>query len=225
MIGLLVVFAGPSGVGKGTVLRHVLAAVPDAETSVSVTTRAARPGEVDGRHYHFVDPETFQRLVDDDAFLEHAVFAGHHYGTLRDAVAERLDAGAVVILEIEVQGAAQVAERAPEALRIFLAPPSMEELAARLARRGTETDAQAEQRLALATAEIAEAGHFHHVVVNRDPREAAREVVTLIRAARRRRAAGVGPDPACEHPDEAVADDADEAVADRPAGAGPADGA
>lgn len=187
MSGLLVVVAGPSGVGKGTVLAGVLAALPDAEKSVSATTRAPRPGERDEEHYHFVDATEFARLVADDAFLEHAQFAGHWYGTLRAAVAERLAAGRVVILEIEVQGAAQVATRVPRALRIFLAPPHMDELRRRLSDRGTEDDAQVEARLERARVELAAADGFDHVVVNDDPVRAAREVVELVRQARRSR--------------------------------------
>lgn len=184
MSGLLVVVAGPSGVGKGTVLDGVLAALPAAEKSVSATTRRPRPGEVDGVHYHFVDRGRFAELVDADAFLEHAEYARNHYGTLADAVAARLDDGAVVILEIEVQGAAQVAARAPHALRIFLAPPDMEELRRRLASRGTEDAGQVRRRLDRAAAEMAAAADFDHVVVNDDPARAATEVVALVEAAR-----------------------------------------
>lgn len=184
MSGLLVVVAGPSGVGKGTVLEGVLEALPEAEKSVSATTRDPRPGEVDGVHYHFVDPDRFAELAADDAFLEHAKYARNQYGTLADAVAARLEAGAVVILEIEVQGAAQVAARAPHALRIFLAPPDMEELRRRLASRGTEDAHQVRRRLDRADVEMAAAHHFHHVVVNDDPARAAARVVELVEAAR-----------------------------------------
>lgn len=186
MNGLLVVVAGPSGVGKGTVLDGVLAALPDAEKSVSATTRDPRPGEVDGVHYHFVDPHRFDELVAEDAFLEHARYAGQCYGTLADAVARRRDAGAVVILEIEVQGAAQVARRAPDALRIFLAPPDREELHRRLQSRGTESDRQVRRRMDRADVELAAAHEFDHEVVNDDPADAAAEVVALIEGARRR---------------------------------------
>ncbi len=184
MSGLLVVVAGPSGVGKGTVLAGVLSRLPDAEKSVSATTRRPRPGEVDGRHYHFVDDDEFADLVARDAFLEHAEYARNRYGTLADAVVERLEAGAVVVLEIEVQGAAQVAARAPGALRIFLAPPDMDELRRRLASRGTEDAGQVQRRLARAEFELAAADAFDHVVVNDDPAAAADRVVTLIEAAR-----------------------------------------
>lgn len=186
MSGLLVVVAGPSGVGKGTVLDRVLAALPEAEKSVSATTRQPRPGEVDGEHYHFVDGERFAQLVAQGAFLEHAVYAGESYGTLADAVARRRDDGAVVVLEIEVQGAAQVAERAPGALRIFLAPPSREELRRRLCSRGTESDEQVQRRMSRADVELAAAGDFHHVVVNDDPERAAAAVVRLVESARGR---------------------------------------
>lgn len=189
MSGLLVVVAGPSGVGKGTVLDRVLTEVADAEKSVSVTTRGPRPGEVDGEHYHFVSPATFADLVDQGAFLEHATYAGASYGTLAGAVADRRDDGAVVVLEIEVQGAAQVAERAPDALRIFLAPPTREELRRRLRSRGTESADQMRRRMARADVELAASGDFDHVVVNDDPARASAEIVDLVRAARGRRAA------------------------------------
>ncbi|MBY5164024.1 guanylate kinase [Salsipaludibacter albus] len=187
MSGLLVVVAGPSGVGKGTVLGGVMDVLDEAEKSVSATTREPRPDEREGVHYHFVEPDEFARLVAADAFLEHAQFAGHWYGTLRTAVAERLARGRVVILEIEVQGAAQVAERVPEALRIFLAPPDMDELRRRLAARGTEDDAQVEARLDRARVELAAADSFDHVVVNDQPDRAVAEVVELIERARRDR--------------------------------------
>ncbi len=201
MSGLLVVVAGPSGVGKGTVLEVVLAALPDAEKSVSATTRDPRPGEVDGVHYHFVDTDRFDELVNEDAFLEHARYADHCYGTLADAVARRRDAGAVVILEIEVQGAAQVARRAPDALRIFLAPPDRDELHRRLRSRGTESDRQVRRRMDRADVELAAADEFDHVVVNHDPARAGAEVVALVKAARRRLAddRGDGGDEGDEH--------------------------
>lgn len=189
MTGLLVVVAGPSGVGKGTVLDGVLAALPDAEKSVSATTRAPRPGEVDGRHYHFVDFDRFEELVAADAFLEHARYADHCYGTLAEAVARRRDAGAVVILEIEVQGAAQVGRRAPDALQIFLAPPDRRELRRRLQSRGTESPGQVARRMDRADVELASADEFDHLVVNDDPVRAAADVVALITDARRRLAA------------------------------------
>lgn len=193
MSGLLVVVAGPSGVGKGTVLDRVLAEVPAAEKSVSVTTRGPRPGEEDGVHYHFVDEARFADLVERDAFLEHATYAGQSYGTLVDAVADRRDAGAVVVLEIEVQGAAQVATRAPDALRIFLAPPSRAELRRRLRSRGTESDEQVRRRMARADVELEAADEFDHVVVNDDPARAAAELVSLVRVARDRAHAGTDP--------------------------------
>lgn len=184
MSGLLAVVVGPSGVGKGTVVGEVLTLLPDAETSVSVTTRAPRPGEVDGVHYHFVDDQEFDRLVADDAFLEHAEYAGQRYGTLGAAVAERRDDGAVVILEIEVQGADQVATRAPDAVRVFLAPPDLDELRRRLTSRGTESSGQVAARMDRAEVELASADDFDHVVVNDDPGRAAEEVAALLRAAR-----------------------------------------
>ncbi len=183
--GLLVVVAGPSGVGKGTVLAHVLAAIDDAEVSVSSTTRRPRPGEEHGRHYHFLDPEAFAASIADGDFLEWAEYAGNHYGTSRRAALGRVDEGAVVILEIEVQGADQVRDRVPEALLVFLAPPSMDELERRLRSRATEDPDVLELRLQIARDEMAAADRFDHVVVNDDVERAAAEVIDLIRSARR----------------------------------------
>ena len=135
--GNLYVFTGPSGVGKGTVLRRLLEEVPGLFLSISATTRAPRPGEVDGEHYYFISKEVFERKIAENAFLEYAQYVGHCYGTLERPVEERLAAGSDVILEIEVQGAMQVHEKRPDAVMVFLAPPSMEELSARLHGRGT----------------------------------------------------------------------------------------
>lgn len=183
--GLLVVVAGPSGVGKGTVLAHVLAAIDDAEISVSSTTRRPRPGEVDGRHYHFLDPEAFAISIEDGDFLEWAEYAGNHYGTSRRAALGRVAEGAVVILEIEVQGADQVRERVPDALLVFLAPPSMDELERRLRSRATEGEAELATRLQIARDEMAAADRFDVTVVNDDVERAARDIIDLIRSARR----------------------------------------
>jgi guanylate kinase len=184
--GLLVVLAGPSGVGKGTVLRCVLDRVPDAEPSVSVTTRQPRPGEVDGRDYRFVSRADYDALVADGGLLEWAEYLGHGYGTPRASVAERIAAGSVVVLEIEVQGARQVRSLVPDATLIFLAPPSWDELERRLRGRATETDEQIERRLATAREELAAQELFDLQVRNDDVDRACDEIVAHLEALRGR---------------------------------------
>lgn len=185
--GLLVVLAGPSGVGKGTVHAHVRAALADAVLSVSVTTRSPRPGEVDGVDYHFVTRERFQELVDARALLEWATYAGHCYGTPREPVTEAVADGRVVLLDIEVQGALQVREHDPDALLVFLVPPSLEELERRLRGRGTEDDDAVARRLARAREELAEADRFDVGVVNDDLDVCVAEVLEHIAEARAER--------------------------------------
>ena len=182
--GLLVVLAGPSGVGKGSVHRRLRALTDDIELSVSVTTRPPRPGEVDGVDYHFVDDAGFDELIAEGRLLEWAEFAGNRYGTPRREVEAAVAAGRVVLLEIEVQGALQVRERVPEALTLFLVPPSQQELERRLRTRGTEDEATIERRLRTAERELAHCDDFDHVVVNDDLERCVAEVHRLIEAAR-----------------------------------------
>lgn len=184
--GLVMVLAGPSGVGKGSVHQGIRDAIPDSVLSVSVTTRPARPGERDGVDYCFVDVATFQRLVDDDQLLEWAEFTGDLYGTPREPVLSEVAAGKLVILDIEVQGALQIKRKLPEALLIFLTPPSIEELERRLRGRGTEPDDAVARRLEVAEHEIAQRDAFDHVVVNDDLQRCVNEVVEHIRRARTR---------------------------------------
>lgn len=179
--------SGPSGVGKSTVLARVRSLLPDLWYSVSATTRAKRPGEVDGVNYHFVGQERFRELIDAGRLLEHAHFAGNWYGTPRDPVEERLAAGADVLLEIEVQGARQVRAApglGPHAILIFLAPPSVDELIRRLVGRGTEDPATIEARLAAARDELAAEAEFDHTVVNSDVESAAAGLVQLVTGSR-----------------------------------------
>jgi guanylate kinase len=183
--GLLVVIAGPSGVGKGTVHARVRAALPDAVFSVSATTRPARPHEVDGVDYRFVDRPGFERLVADRQLLEWAEYAGHLYGTPRAAVEETVAAGKVVVLDIEVQGALQVREQDPDALLVFLTPPSFAELERRLRARGTESEDRLAERLAIARRELEARDAFDVVVVNDDLDRCVDEVLAAIEAARR----------------------------------------
>ena len=173
--------SGPSGVGKGTVVRRLLELRPELVLSVSCTTRAPRPGEEDGRDYRFVSDAEFRRLIEHDAFLEWAeIYGDHRSGTLREPVVAALTEGKDVILEIDVQGAARVRERMPDAVLIFLAPPSREELIRRLQRRRTETDDQLTRRLAAAQDELEQAGWFDRIVVNDEVDRAAADVAAII---------------------------------------------
>ena len=172
--------SGPSGVGKGTVLRAIRATRPEVWLSVSVTTRPPRPGETDGVEYHFVDDAEFTELAETGALLEHATYAGHRYGTPRGPVEDRLAAGRPALLEIELQGARQVRAAMPDALLVFLAPPSLDELVRRLVGRGTEDPAVVARRMAVAEEELAGEHEFDVVVVNDDVQSAADRVVSLM---------------------------------------------
>ena len=182
--GLVVVLAGPSGVGKGAVHAGLHGLVPDLVSSVSATTRPPRPGEVDGVAYHFVDDAEFDRMLAAGELLEWASYTGHRYGTPRAPVAAAVADGAVVLLEIEVQGALQVRASDPAALMVLLVPPSLAELERRLRSRGTETEEALAHRLAVAGTELAHADRFDHVVVNDDLGAAVATVADHIRAAR-----------------------------------------
>jgi guanylate kinase len=175
------VITGPSGVGKGTLIEHLLERIPELELSISATTREPRPGEVDGRDYHFLTPEEFRQRLETGDFLEHASYSGNHYGTLREEVARRLEEGRSVVLEIEVQGARQVRDAMPEAILIFIAPPDEAVLRDRLEGRGTDSVDAIEQRLRTAEVELAARSEFPHVVVNDDLQDAASELERLVR--------------------------------------------
>ena len=173
---------GPSGVGKGTLIRGLLERVPELELSVSATTRAPRPGEEDGRDYHFLTEEEFERRVAAGDFVEHARYSGNRYGTLRSELERRTQAGHPVLLEIEVQGARQVAQTMPEAVRIFIAPPSDEALRNRLVGRGDTAPEDIEARLATAREELAAQGEFGHVITNDRLDDAAEQLVAFVRS-------------------------------------------
>jgi guanylate kinase len=177
----LTVLAGPTAVGKGTVSADIRARYPEVWLSVSATTRAGRPGEVDGQHYHFVDEATFDAMIAADELLEWAVVHGRHrYGTLRRAVDEALAAGRPALLEIDLQGARQVRASGIDALFVFLAPPSWDELVRRLVGRGTEDEAERERRLETARVELAAEDEFDVTVVNDDLEQAAARLVALM---------------------------------------------
>jgi len=173
------VITGPSGVGKGTLIRDLRERVDGLELSVSATTRDPRSGEIDGADYHFLSPGEFAAKADAGDFLEHAQYAGHRYGTPRQPVEERLVRGEPALVEVELQGARNVRRSMPDAFLIFLAPPNWEELVRRLVGRGTEDDAKVAERLEIARNELGAEGEFDAVVVNADIEAAADRVVTL----------------------------------------------
>ena len=177
------VITGPSGVGKGTLIRLLRERVPELELSVSATTRAPRPGETQGVDYWFLSDEEFDGRVADGDFVEWAEYSGRRYGTLRPALERTLEGGSPVVLEIEVQGARQVREALPEAVQIFIAPPSAESLRDRLVGRGTDSSQEMERRLRVAEEELAAANEFQHVVVNDRLEDAVDELVRIVRGA------------------------------------------
>ena len=164
--GILVVFSGPSGAGKGTILKRYFEDDPPAVLSVSATTRAPRPGEVDGVHYHFISRAEFEQLIANDGVLEYNIYNGNYYGTLREEVDKRLAARKVVVLVIDVHGAANIRRMFPGATTVFLLPPSVEELERRLRGRGTETEDSIQERLATARQELAQQDKFTLKLVN-----------------------------------------------------------
>ena len=178
--GLLIVYTGASGVGKGTIMKELLRKNPNLRLSVSATTRAPREGEANGREYYFVTHERFDELIAEDGFLEYAEYVGNKYGTPKEPVFRMLDEGLDVILEIEVKGFLQVKEACPDCVTIFIAPPSFEILQERLRGRGTESEEVIEQRLKTAEQELQSQNLFDHVVVNDDLDRAVEEVLSII---------------------------------------------
>ncbi|MBM9458837.1 guanylate kinase [Nocardioides sp. zg-536] len=177
----LFVLAGPTAVGKGTVAAAMREQHPEVYLSVSATTRPPRPGEVDGVHYHFVDDATFDAMIADDELLEWATVHGvHRYGTPRAGVEAALAAGRPAMLEIDLQGARQVRRTMPDAVFVFLKPPSWEELVRRLVGRGTETEEERERRLATAKLELAAESEFDVTIINREVNAAVQELVALM---------------------------------------------
>jgi guanylate kinase len=177
------VITGPSGVGKGTLIRLLRDQIPELELSVSATTRAPRPGEEDGVDYRFLDDDEFARRVAAGEFVEWARYSGRCYGTLRSELDRRTAAGVPVVLEIEVQGARQVRDSLPEALQIFIRPPAdAAALRDRLIGRGTDAGEEVERRLAVAEQELAAADEFPHQVVNDRLEDAVAELVAIVRA-------------------------------------------
>ncbi len=175
------VITGPSGVGKGTLISQLLERVSGLELSVSATTRQPREGELDGRDYHFLTPDEFDRRIEREDFLEFATYSGNRYGTLRSEVRKRLDAGRSVVLEIEVQGARQVRAAMRESIQVFIAPPDPSVLRQRLESRGADSAAAIDARLEVAEQELAAQDEFAYRVVNADLERAAADLEGIVR--------------------------------------------
>ena len=180
--GMLLVISGPSGTGKGTLIERLMQEDPTLVFSVSATTRAPRPGEIDGVHYHFVSNERYDQLVAENAFVEYASVHGNRYGTLRSEVYERLERGENVVLDIDVQGALNVIASEKEKVSIFILPPSMQELRSRLTGRGTESAEDVERRLHNAVWEISQKDKYEYKVINDDLESCLRTLQAIIQA-------------------------------------------
>lgn len=178
--GLLIVFSGPSGAGKDTVLKRLLESNSNVRLSVSATTRAPRQGEVDGVDYHFISKERFRTMQAQDELLESAEYCGNCYGTPSRPIQDWQSEGCDVVLEIEVQGGAQIKKKNPDCVSVFILPPSFEVLERRLKGRGTEGDETIQKRLAIARGEVAEAVHYDYVVVNETVEKAVEEINQII---------------------------------------------
>lgn len=179
--GMLIVVSGPSGCGKGTVLAEILKS-DRIFYSVSATTRSPRPGETDGMNYYFLTKDKFEKLIDEDGMLEYAQYCGNYYGTPKKPVEDMLEQGKHVILEIEVQGAMKIMEKRPEAVFVFILPPSLKELERRLKKRGTEAEDVVKKRLNEAAGEIRQAYKYNYAVINGELEKAVDDLKAIIRA-------------------------------------------
>lgn len=178
--GKVFIISAPSGTGKGTVISKILELCGGVEMSVSATTRKPREGEADGKHYHFLSMEQFDEMIENDQFLEYATYAGNKYGTPLPPIIEKTSEGIHIILEIEVQGFKQVKSKMPEAVSIFIVPPSMEELERRLRSRGTDDEETIIKRLAIAKSELLVSEEYDYIVVNDVVDRAANEIINII---------------------------------------------
>ena len=179
-LGNLTVITGPSGVGKGTIVRKILDSHSNVWLSISATTRKPRTGEIEGEHYFFLDKKNFQEIIDNEGFLEWAEFSDNFYGTPKKIVEEKIEKGSNVLLEIELEGARQIRKSFPEAFQIFLAPPNLSELEKRIRGRGTETEEAIKDRLAIAKKELIAKKEFDAVVVNENIEKAFKEIESLM---------------------------------------------
>lgn len=182
--GRLFIVSGPSGSGKDTVLKKVFEKYQDISFSISSITRDMRAGEIAGEKYNFISREEFERMIADNALLEHNIFVGNYYGTPRKPVEDCINSGGDMIVEVDVNGAAQIREKMPEAVSIFIMPPSFEVLRQRLSGRGTETAEQVADRLKSAIGEIARAVEYDYIVVNDVLEEAVEDLISVIRTDR-----------------------------------------
>ncbi|MDY4812992.1 MAG: guanylate kinase [Ruminococcus sp.] len=185
--GLLVVYSGFSGVGKGTIMKEMLKREESFRLSVSATTRAPRPGEVDGREYYFITKEKFLKMIDNDEFLEYAQYADNYYGTPQKAVEDMLNEGYNVFLEIEVQGGVQIMEKCPDCLSIFIVPPSLEVLEQRLRGRGTETEEVIEKRMKTALVEQGYTSQYDFVVENDIVEKTVDDIINIVKTEKEKR--------------------------------------
>ena len=180
--GLLIIFSGPSGSGKGTIMKSLLASREDTVLSVSMTTRAPRPGEIDGYHYHFVTREEFEKTIEEDGFLEYAEYNGNFYGTPEAPIRRLLNEGKNVMLEIEVQGAEKVMDHRSDVVSIFITTPSYAELERRLRGRGTEPEEVIQKRMKTSQYELSRAFRYQYIVLNDDVEKAVDRITTIIDA-------------------------------------------
>lgn len=178
--GKILIISGPSGVGKSTVLKEVFAKVDNYFFSISATTRQPRPGETDGVEYYFISREKFEEMIAKDQLLEYAEYAGNYYGTPLEPIYSHSEKGDLVVLDVEVQGYQQIKKKIPEAVSVFIAPPSLEELEARLRGRLTETEERITKRLAIAKGELELAKTYDHIVVNDNVKDAAEKIFAVI---------------------------------------------
>ncbi len=181
MRGRFYVLSGPAGVGKGTVLKKVFEKLDNIVYSVSCTTRLPRPRETDGVHYVFMDEPSFKKMVEEDKFLEWACVHGHFYGTRKDIAEKALEEGKDVLLEIDVQGASQIKEKMPDAVMIFIQPPSFEELVRRLKKRGTEGPEELELRIRNAKTEMSYANEYEYMIINDKVEKAADDFIEIVK--------------------------------------------